>query len=65
MECETLGKVAPSCFEPISVQGLPDYAKAYACLYELGQFLGIPWFWVDEDVISRVLRCRKQLSFQR
>jgi len=64
MDCETLKKATPSCFEhinTISIQGvqLPDYAKAYACLYELGQFLDIPWAWVDEDVISRVLWCRK------
>jgi len=70
MDCETLRQNAPSCFEKIGVlniQGaqMPDYAKAYACLYELGQLLNMPWVWVAEDVINRVLWCRKQLSSQQ
>ena len=23
---------------------------------------GVPWVWVDEAIIDRILRCRKQLS---
>jgi len=67
MDCNKLGQKAPSCFEKfdiLRIQGgvLPDYAKVYACLYELGQFFGVPWVWVDEAIIDRVLRCRRQLS---
>jgi hypothetical protein len=67
MDCRTLLEKAPSCFERIGiVQGvaLPNYAQAYACLWELSLAHNTTFAEMvqDESLLEYVTQCRKQLS---
>jgi hypothetical protein len=69
MDCQTLREKAPSCFKRIdvvAVQGatLPNYAQAYACLWELSLVFNTTFAEViqDESLLERVMQCRRQFS---
>jgi hypothetical protein len=64
VSCEELKRMAPTCFEPIDIveigDALPNYAKAYACLWEIATAFNIPlkdiWY---EALIEMVTMCNK------
>jgi hypothetical protein len=67
VSCKELKEKAPSCFEPINNvvkignEVLPNYAKAYACLWELATAFNIPLkdVWYDEALVEMVALCNK------
>ena len=63
VSCKELKEKAPSCFQPFDVLkefSLPNYARAYACLWELSKVTGyeMSLIWYDEALIEKVMLCR-------
>jgi hypothetical protein len=65
VSCKELKEKAPTCFEPINGDGmLPNYAKAYTCLWELATVFNIPLkdIWYDEALVEMVTLCNKSTT---
>jgi hypothetical protein len=60
VSCKELKEKAPSCFQSFGVSiSLPNYAKAYECLWELSTIVGgMANIWYDEALIEKVMLCR-------
>jgi hypothetical protein len=67
VSCNELKEKAPTCFEQINTVEigsgvvLPNYAKAYTCLWELATAFNIPLkdVWHDEALVEMVALCNK------
>jgi hypothetical protein len=64
--CKELKEKVPTCFEINTVEigngiVLPNYAKAYTCLWELAMAFNIPLkdVWHDEALVEMVALCNK------
>ncbi len=68
VSCRELKEKVPMCFEPIEVVKigdvvLPNYAKAYACLWELATLYNMTWrdVWQDRTLTEKIIRCQRLL----
>ncbi len=67
VSCKELKERAPTCFQRFGAVNvgeivLPNYAKAYECLWELSVALNIPVrdIWIDGHLIENVIQCYKK-----